>query len=348
MSIPRRTPTPSRIARGAAAAAIAAASAHAGAFSTYTVVDLGPGTHAYVSRPGQGEAGEDAVGRPVHWLKSGKKVVLPSLIGEGVVHAMNAAGVMAGTVADSSAEHPVRWTADGQMQDFHQAGDLYAQVTGIDDSTTIVGYWFFTGPPTDGFVIAPDGTRTAFPRLGAGELSLPMAISPSGVIAAEADETPGGTRECVTWTGGTFTVLGVLSPGQWCVPVAINAAGHVVANAADASGQYRATLFRDGQVTDLGTLGGAWAMPSGINRKDVVVGTSNTKVGTKSAPFIWSNGKMRNLQTLLDPSAAGWTLHDTTGIGDDGRITGYGRPSNDSRDHAIVLVPVPPATPVAR
>jgi probable HAF family extracellular repeat protein len=342
MPIPRRTPTPTRTARALALAVVSLACTRAGAFSTYTVVDLGPGAHAFVSQPGQGEAGEDAVGRPVHWLKSQKKVVLASLIGEGTVRAMNAAGTMAGIVADSAAEHVVRWSADGTMQDFHQAGDLNSQVTGIDDATTAVGYWFFTGPPTDGFVIAPDGTRTAFPRLGSGDLSLPMAISPSGVIAAEADETPGGTRECVLYAGGQFQVLGVLAAGGWCVPVAINAAGHVVANSADAAGQYRATLFRDGQIIDLGTLGGAWAMPSGINRKDVVVGTSNTKVGTKSAPFIWSNGTMRNLQSLLDPSAAGWTLHDTTGIGDDGRITGYARPSNDSRDHAIVLVPVKP------
>lgn len=55
------------------------------------------------------------------------------------------------------------------------------------------------------------------------------------------------------------------------------------------------------QVTDLGTLGGASSAAYGINDKGQVVGWANTNaVGVEPAihAFLWTNGKMQNLDTL--------------------------------------------------
>ncbi|MFM2089580.1 MAG: hypothetical protein RLZZ127_69, partial [Planctomycetota bacterium] len=93
-------------------------------------------------------------------------------------------------------------------------------------------------------------------------------------------------------------------------------------------------------MIDLGTLGGqtstARAIAEGVAR---VVGTS-TAVDGSSRAFLWSNGAMRDLNSLI-PSGLGWTLVDATSINDAGEIVGYGVRNGQTR--AFMLRPGPAA-----
>jgi probable HAF family extracellular repeat protein len=69
-----------------------------------------------------------------------------------------------------------------------------------------------------------------------------------------------------------------------------------------------AFILRGGKFTDLGSLGGKTASVNGINSFGAVVGASQTKVlggadgkTLESHAFIWSDGKMTDLNSLVNP-----------------------------------------------
>jgi probable HAF family extracellular repeat protein len=64
----------------------------------------------------------------------------------------------------------------------------------------------------------------------------------------------------------------------------------------------RAFLWRNGKLTDMGTLGGRTSNPTAINDQGEIVGQSDTRLGAYSAPhgprpFFWKNGTMVELPT---------------------------------------------------
>ena len=87
------------------------------------------------------------------------------------------------------------------------------------------------------------------------------------------------------------------------------------------------SLYSNGAMTVLGTLGGSNSAANGINNNGQVVGNSFAVVGnspfqTQDA-FLYSNGKMIDLNSLIDANS-GWTLVDATAINDKGQIVGLG------------------------
>ncbi len=85
---------------------------------------------------------------------------------------------------------------------------------------------------------------------------------------------------------------------------AVNARGEVTGDWLTESDMDRAFLVTpEGGVTDLGTLGGATSTGYAINTRGQVTGESVTADGAIRA-FLYRNGKIRNLNTMLDRHAA--------------------------------------------
>ena len=89
-------------------------------------------------------------------------------------------------------------------------------------------------------------------------------------------------------------------------------------------------------MQDLGTLGGAVSLGLAVNALGQVVGFSYVTLssGTPHA-FLYSNGKMTDLNTLIDPQsslALYVTLTDANAITDNGYILALG---TDSRDPGV-------------
>jgi probable HAF family extracellular repeat protein len=83
-----------------------------------------------------------------------------------------------------------------------------------------------------------------------------------------------------------------------------------------------AVLWRDGQVINLGTLGGNESFPISVNNRGQVAGAASNAVsdplaldffplsGTQTRPFLWQNGVMQDLGTLGGPDGFAVTVNN--------------------------------------
>ena len=145
----------------------------------------------------------------------------------------------------------------------------------------------------------------------------------------------------VEWRNGVLVDLGALSDViNNSGPIWISDSGLIaglsfsgLTDPLTGTPEFRAVLFKEGTVTDLGTLGGNESGASGVNDRGQVAGCAATAVpdpygfcfGTpqQSRAFLWQDGVMRDLGTLGGPDAvagpvnergqvAGWSLTSST------------------------------------
>lgn len=101
-------------------------------------------------------------------------------------------------------------------------------------------------------------------------------------------------------------------------------------------------LYYQGSVTDLGTLpGDTDSTAQAINDSGQIIGESTNAVDTARA-FLYQNGKMYDLNTLIDPKsplAGSIDLQDAVSISANGWIAVNGIDARDQLEHAFLLMP---------
>ena len=129
-------------------------------------------------------------------------------------------------------------------------------------------------------------------------------------------------------TGGTF-----LSAN------AINDAGEIVGIAAFPGRVFDASLWRDGVVTDLGTVGADGCSEAhALNSGGQIVGKSESCDFSTARAFLWENGSMIDLNTVVPPGTLLY-LGEANFIDDQGVIAGQGGLPNGNQ-HSFLLIPV--------
>jgi probable HAF family extracellular repeat protein len=146
------------------------------------------------------------------------------------------------------------------------------------------------------------------------------AINEAGVVAGVRKVIPDSTN-LYLWKDGQFT----LYPAG-LQPVAINRRVEIAGNTTgtptpfgiplEVASNNRAMLWKDGVVTDLGTLGGTLSAATDMNDKGLVVGWSRLEGSTADRAFIWEDGVMTDLGTLGGSSSVAW------GINNRGQVVG--------------------------
>jgi probable HAF family extracellular repeat protein len=150
-------------------------------------------------------------------------------------------------------------------------------------------------------------------------------------------------RRAVMWDHGDVVDIGGLGGVAWNTAMAINNEG-VVVGFADTTGDetgapnFHAFIWtRAGGIKDLGTLSGdVLSEALGLNDQGQVVGVS---IGASNHAFIWQNGKMVNLQSLL-PAGYPNLLQSAQSINDAGVITGYLQVPSTGQQLAFVATPI--------
>jgi probable HAF family extracellular repeat protein len=97
-------------------------------------------------------------------------------------------------------------------------------------------------------------------------------------------------------------------------------------------------------MKDLGTLG--YSQANGINTAGQVVGSASILVSglPVTHAFLYKNGPLIDLNSLLDSSGTGWTLQGASAINNNGQIVGVGiNPLGQSEGFLLKPVPLPGA-----
>jgi probable HAF family extracellular repeat protein len=259
--------------------------------------------------------------------------------------AINDAGQVAGSAFVSGVNtHAFLFGVDGSALDLGTLGGDTSAAFGINNRGWVVGQAAVTGTYLTHAFLYRHGHMTDLGTLG-GDRSAALAVNDAGWVVGGSD-APGGVHAFL-WRHGHITDLGTLG-GSVSSAQAVNALGQVAGDsdlAYTPSGffPHHAFLWEQGQFTDLGTLGGFYSYAYGLNDYGQVVGYAAVPDNT-SAPFLYADGTMTNLNDLIPPD---WTLSQARGINDAGQIVGYGS-SAQGGVHALLLSPDENSAPHAR
>jgi probable HAF family extracellular repeat protein len=240
--------------------------------------------------------------------------------------AINNSGTVAGyTQLPTGQFRAARWS-NGTLDTLGTLGGTNSSVaTGINSAGQIVGYSYVTGTTNQlrGW-IWQNGVFTELRPLEGGTFVSPTGINDAGTVVGWGDSNQ-GTRGW-RWQGGTMTMLGTLGGGTFAYAINSSgsvagsscgegcAASHAalldgnvvdlgvfsgdansVAEGINSGGQvvglswgsnYHAVLWQNGQIINLGTLGGDFGEAKGINVSGQIVGQSKNAAG-KTHATIW-------------------------------------------------------------
>jgi len=312
----------------------------------YSLLDLGTlggsGSQAYaLNSLGQVAGISDVPGNATQhaFLYSGGRMIdLGTLSGRSIscAYGINDSGQVVGSsysVSNGAVVHDHAFLYSGSaLVDLGTLGGGGSDAYGIDDSGRVVGQSYAAGIFEQAFVDS-NGVMSNLGNLGGPWGSCAYAAGPAGQIAG-VSFTGGADQHAFLVSAGVMRDLGTLG-GSTSIAFAVNARGQVVGwSTTTHNAAQHAFLYGNGGMSDLGTVPGAtWSQASGINLGGQVVGW-----GTGGA-FVYSNGTMASLNSLLDSSGTGWNVEQAAAVNDSGQIAGYAYNAMTGAQHAVLLTP---------
>lgn len=298
-----------------------------------------------------------AVGKAVHpgslrgFLYSDGRVID---IGAFDARKINNNGRIAGVSQTDALTHVLQYR-DGALTDLGAIQGFAG--FGLNDANQLTGV---SGDPVYGHATVYDnGSMTDLGVLPGHGASVGIAINNRGQVTGNSYPvyTDGfhlvyGQPQGFIYSNGVMTNLGTLGSSR-SIAANLNNSGQVVGNSEtkDIAGQEgnfvsRAFLYGEGRMNNLGNIYEGKSSANDINDFGQVVGnimvlSRTDAMYTESVPFLYSDGRMIDLNRLL-PENSGWTLYDAVAINNAGQILGVG----DRGAYImtpVAFVPLPPA-----
>ena len=330
---------------------VAAVTTGAWAEKPYRLVDLGPAGHE------SGAMDINSAGQvagwtrkppgvwqyPAFWDSDGSSTGIGGV--SGSAEAINSIGQVVGIRNLSTGYRGFIWDADNGVQNLGDlpGGQDYSEAKGINDAGQVVG---ISSAATGyrGFLWeAGTSMRDLGDLPGGQDISYAIDVNNHGQVAGYS-KTITGWRAFL-WNDDVTGMrnLGELPGGDdQSMAFAVNDGAQVVGYSEAATGRRAFLWDADTDIMqNLGDLPGGpdLSIARAINNRGQVVGDSHAAVGQRA--FLWdADNGMRNIDDLVDDSAAGWELKYAYGINDLGHIVGYGQ-TPGGEHHAFVLLPEP-------
>lgn len=250
--------------------------------------------------------------------------------------AINNAGLVGGRSSLANGTFHGFLYDDGLLTDIGALpGYPQSRVNSINESGDAVGASLTGAGTTSRAVLWRNGLLT---DLGAGTAN---AINQAGMIVGTTN------NRAVQYENGEIIDLGDFGDGVLTQAIDVNDLGQILGRGYVFDGSSLVShpfLYQEGVWHDLGLPASVpLGIPIAINNHGEVVGNSNGSLGSSNRPpFVYTNGEIYNLQTLLDDSGAGLNLQLVYDINDRGVILAQGRVSNAYQ--AVLLIPVPEPT----
>jgi hypothetical protein len=204
--------------------------------------------------------------------------------------------------------------------------------TGLNDSDTVVGYCESEdGPWGEGVgYVWQAGVATTLPGFeGAG--LYPLAINNDNVIVGYTYQA--GWQFAAEWqrVDGQWTIAPLCTSHS--VAMAVNDSGTAVGYVREGPGDDRPAIFSSDGCTVLDVRG--WA--TSINAAGDVVGILDSNAG-----FLYRNGQLVELSSLMPTEYASWHIYYVSGISDNGWITGVAGSPDGECARGFILRPARP------
>ncbi|NML13584.1 PEP-CTERM sorting domain-containing protein [Azohydromonas caseinilytica] len=260
--------------------------------------------------------------------------------GNSIANSINDRGQAAFTALERDDSMPptpyVYDSAGGRLQRIPTPSGLGGTAIAINDAGQVVGLDANGGPAL--VYLYDGGTSRLIPP--DNPFSSAEDLNDAGAVVGRAN-----TGQPYRYRDGTLTLLSE----RRGLGLAVNDRGQVVGEL-DATGTQPGELFlySDDRLLLLDT-GGRGATPTDINERGWVVGTlQDDSGGAGRLPFVYRDGALQDLNTLLTPEAdAAWTLFEANAINDRGWIVGMGERVGGADNNAFLAIPVPEPGTVA-
>jgi probable HAF family extracellular repeat protein len=224
---------------------------------------------------------------------------------------------------------PFLWR-DGHMSALPTVGGNNGQASAINNRGQVVGYseTANTDPtcppaPTISPVLWEKGQVQPLPLVGTDPDGFANGINDQGTAVGYSGSCI-AAKHAVMWKNNTAFVLQDLGYARSNVAYAINNLGQIAGKVRSADGTtFVAALWQpDGTLTNLGILPGDYAaFATGINNLGQVVGNNFDSSFNWSHGFIWQNGVMTDLNTLI-PADSNLFIISASNINERGQISG--------------------------